>query len=131
MQAQGTRNAFLINLLALENRIQQVEVETKNKIFKLLNQKIKPNTGRYFYFFNYLTTFSSSTEAIVLFSDYCQVSGWFCRLGISVMQTISMILNQVKQMSRKVSATLFKEHITSKRTQKRAKGKGMQSRKGF
>lgn len=49
----------------------------------------------------------------------------------SVMQTISKVLNRVKQMSRKVSAALFKEHITSKRTQNRAQRKGMQFRKGF
>lgn len=46
----------------------------------------------------------------------------------SVMQTISKILNQVKQTSRKVSAALFKEHITSKRTQNRAQRKGMKFR---
>lgn len=92
MQAQRTKNAFLINLLALENRIQQVEVkEMKNKIFKGLNKKKKKpkgtqktNTGRYFNSFTICWDFhqalKQSCSSVIIVSRI----GCYCRLGIKV-----------------------------------------------
>lgn len=91
MQAQRTKNAFLINLLALENRIQQVEVEEmKNKIFKGLNKKKSQRVLRkqtqegisnsFTISWDFHQALKQSCSSVIIVSRI----GCYCRLGIKV-----------------------------------------------
>lgn len=101
----------------------------KGTILKKPRCTQKTSTEKYSQFHNYLLSFSSKElcSSVITVSNIRLV---LRTMNKSVMETISKILNCVKQRNIKLSAVLFKESITSKETQNSTQ-KGEQFKKGF